>query len=248
MLDNLPQSSGRRDMMLKSFGHPGIRMSGSAIVAIKTGLLTILLISPLRLLADRMETFQHELDTGKDPSGRPLTPEEKEDLQIAVAGGKTASEAVSAEFRNLRVKAADVTFDHQLDVDLGNRKVQLKYLGRGNTVGDAIAYLPKEGIVITGDLVDSPVPYFGSGFPIGQIATLKKMNELDFETLVPGHGSVLKGKAFLQLEIALIEALVDAINQEIGRTSAEQQKRFEEIKNAVERNGRTYAAKLSGPQ
>jgi glyoxylase-like metal-dependent hydrolase (beta-lactamase superfamily II) len=88
-----------------------------------------------------------------------LTKVEIEDLKVAVKGGRAASDAVSAEFRDLKVKVPDLTFDHDLDLDLGNREVQLKYLGRGNTVGDAIAYLPKEKILITGDLVDSPVPY-----------------------------------------------------------------------------------------
>jgi cyclase len=184
----------------------------------------------------RMETFQKELDTGKYPSGTPLTEAEKEDLRNAVAGGKAASDAVSAEFRDLKVKLPDVTFDRELDIDLGNRKVQLKFLGRGNTVGDAIAYLPKEKILIAGDLVDSPVPYLGGGFPIEQVATLKKMLELDFETLVPGHGHVLKGKAFVQQEVELIEAVIAAVNQEIGRTSTIPQKRFDEIKKAVEQN------------
>jgi cyclase len=184
----------------------------------------------------RMERFQQEIDSGKHPNGTPLTEGELEDLKNAVKGGKAASDAVSAEFRNLRVRVPDVTFDHELDLDLGNREVQLKYLGRGNTVGDAIAYVPNEKILITGDLVDSPVPYLGGGFPIEQVATLKRMAELDFEKLVPGHGGVLKGKDFVQQEIELIEAVIAAMNQEIGRTSANPQKRFDEIKNAVERN------------
>src|SRR5215831_19859723 len=45
----------------------------------------------------RMERFQKELDTGKDENGRTLTADEKEDLAVAVSGGKAASEAVSAE-------------------------------------------------------------------------------------------------------------------------------------------------------
>ena len=43
------------------------------------------------------------------------------------------------------------------------------------------------------------------------------MMELDFETLVPGHGSVLKGEAFVQQEAGLIEAVVEAMNKEIAR-------------------------------
>jgi hypothetical protein len=62
------------------------------------------------------------------------------------------------------------------------------------------------------------------------------MEELDFETLVPGHGNVLKGKAFVQQEIELIEAVVGAMNREIGRTSADPQTRFNEIKKAVEQS------------
>jgi glyoxylase-like metal-dependent hydrolase (beta-lactamase superfamily II) len=182
----------------------------------------------------RMEKFQRELDTGKDPGGRPLTEEEKEDLRNAIAGGKAASEAVSAEFRNLRVRLPEVTFDHELDIDLGNREVQLKYLGRGNTVGDAIAYLPKEKLLIAGDLVDSPVPYLYGGYPLEEIDTLKRMAALDFDTLVPGHGEVLKGKSFLQQETAMIEAVVEAMNREMGRTSDAPQTRYEEIKKAVE--------------
>jgi hypothetical protein len=62
------------------------------------------------------------------------------------------------------------------------------------------------------------------------------MAQLDFETLVPGHGAGLKGKAFVQQEIELIEAVIGAMNQEIGRTSANPRTRFDEIKKAVERN------------
>lgn len=183
----------------------------------------------------RMERFKQEIATRKDPGGRPLTQAEIDDLKIAVSGGEAASKAVSAEFRNLRVKAPDLAFDRELDVDLGNRQVQLKFLGRGNTAGDAVAYLPKEKILVAGDLVDSPVPFLYGGFPVEQIETLKRMSELDFDTLIPGHGNVLKGKAFVQLEIDLLQAVVSAMTQEIARTSADPQARFEEIKRAVEK-------------
>src|SRR5205807_4522049 len=73
----------------------------------------------------RMERFKQEIATGLDPGGRPLTQAEKDDLQVAVSGGEAASKVVSAEFLNLRVKAPDLAFDHDLDMDLGNRQVQL---------------------------------------------------------------------------------------------------------------------------
>jgi glyoxylase-like metal-dependent hydrolase (beta-lactamase superfamily II) len=184
----------------------------------------------------RIQRFQQQLDIGTNPDGKALTEDEKQDLKNAIAGGKAASDAVSAEFLNLKPKFPNVTFEHELNLDLGNREVQLKFLGRGNTAGDVIAYLPKEKILVAGDLVDSPVPYLGSGFPIEQIGTLKRMAEMDFETLVPGHGNVLKGKDFVRQEIELLEAVIAAMAQEIERTSASPQNRFDEIKKGVEQN------------
>jgi len=196
----------------------------------------------------RMEKFQHQLDTGMDPNGKPLTEDQKQDLKNAVAGGRAASDAISAEFANLNFRGPNVTFDHELDLNLGNREVQLKFLGRGNTVGDAIAYLPKEKIVIAGDLVDSPVPYLSGGFPTEEVATLKRLEAMDFDTLVPGHGGVLKGKAFVQQEIDLIDAVIKAMNQEIARTSDDPHTRFEEIKKAVEQkvDMKSWSEKFAG--
>jgi cyclase len=37
-----------------------------------------------------------------------------------------------------------MTFDHDISIDVGDREVQVKFLGRGNTAGDAVAYLPKK--------------------------------------------------------------------------------------------------------
>jgi glyoxylase-like metal-dependent hydrolase (beta-lactamase superfamily II) len=92
-----------------------------------------------------------------------------------------------------------------------------------------------EAVYSLGRLVDSPIPFLYGGFPIEQIETLKQMNTLDFDTLIPGHGDVLKGKAFVQMEIELLQAVVSAMTQEIARTSADPQARFEEIKRAVEK-------------
>lgn len=180
--------------------------------------------------SQRTARFQEELDTGKYMDGLPLDESGSRDLKERIAGG----DVVWQEFRELKRKAPNMTFDHDLDLDLGNREVQLKYLGRGNTSGDAIAYLPKEKILVTGDLVDHPVPYLGGGFPVEEIVTLEKLAELDVETIVPGHGEILKGKTYLLQEIEFIEVVVRAINQEIAGSIASPRRRLDEIKKAVE--------------
>ena len=54
------------------------------------------------------------------------------------------------------------------------------------------AWLPKERIVCTGDLMESVVSYMGDSFPEDWIATLDRLKALDFDTVMPGHGVVFK--------------------------------------------------------
>ena len=207
---------------------------GITIIAQTETLRTMKLRQPAFVAQYRQRAvrFQDELDTGKDGAGNALSEVGRRDLRNAIAG----SDAVWPEFRELRLRFPDVTFDREMDVDLGNRVAELKYLGLGNTVGDAVVYLPKERILITGDLVDSPAPYLGGGFPVAQIETLKRMLWLDADTIVPGHGDVLKGKAYVEMEIAFLEAVVGAITDEIGRSITTPHRRLDEIKMAVAKN------------
>jgi glyoxylase-like metal-dependent hydrolase (beta-lactamase superfamily II) len=156
------------------------------------------------------------LEAGKAEDGKPLTEEARKELQKNLA----AREQVLAEFKDFRVRVPDLSFDQELNIDLGNREVQLKFLGRGNTKGDAVVYLPKERIIIAGDLLDHPVPYLGGGFPSELVKTLQKMSRLDAQTIVPGHGEVLRGEyagKYLAQVIDFVQAVVAQVSVEVYR-------------------------------
>jgi glyoxylase-like metal-dependent hydrolase (beta-lactamase superfamily II) len=89
---------------------------------------------------------------------------------------------------------------------LGKREVQVMFLGRGNTAGDAVIYVPDSKVLMTGDLVVYPVPYpFGSFF--GEwIETMRKLEAIDATVIVPGHGPVMHDKKYIALNIELLEA------------------------------------------
>jgi cyclase len=164
----------------------------------------------------RAAQFKGVLETGKTADGRPLTEIEKKEYKTAMEGVAE----VAVEFKSLVDQAPNLSFDHELNIDLGNREVQLKYLGRGNTTGDTIVYLPKEKLLIAGDLLDHPVPYLGGGFPNDLVVTLKSLAQLDAETIIPGHGEVLKGsygKAYLQQVIDFIQTVSAQVSQETYR-------------------------------
>src|SRR6185437_10658892 len=114
---------------------------------------------------ERAEKFKQRIETGKSPEGKPYTAGEIAELKTALAG----VEPVWAEFRPLAARhdlTPTIAFDHELDVDLGDREARLLHLGRGNTAGDAVIFLPREKIVIAGDLLDHPIPYLGGGYPL----------------------------------------------------------------------------------
>ena len=89
------------------------------------------------------------------------------------------------------------TFDDSLALDLGNRGVELRYLGRGHTSGDIVVWLPEEGILFAGDLVEAQAaPYMGDSYP-GEwsSSTLDNLAALRPEQLVGGRGPVVRGQA-----------------------------------------------------
>ena len=164
----------------------------------------------------RAERFKRILESGKDVNGKPLTEGEKKEYAQAMAG----VEPVRKEFQSLVDRTPNLRFDHSLNLDLGNREVEIKHLGRGNTAGDTVVFLPKERILIAGDLLDHPVPYLGGGYPSDLIKTLKNLAHLDAQTIVPGHGTVLEGgysKAYLSQVIDFISAVVAQVSKEIYR-------------------------------
>ena len=130
---------------------------------------------------------------GKDQRGRTLTEDEKKQVQELLPG----LEQRETEFKTLVYQPPTLTFTDKLDINLGNRDVQVMHLGRGNTPGDTIVYLPKEKILVAGDLLVHPVPYAYDGYPAEWVQTLRNMSQLDAEIIVPGHGPVLHGKAYL---------------------------------------------------
>lgn len=162
----------------------------------------------------RAELFKQRLESGKDANGRPLSEAEKREFARAIAG----VEPVQAEFKTLVDRAPNLTFDSELNVELGDREVQIKHLGRGNTAGDAILYLPKEKILIAGDLLDHPVPYLGGGYPSELVRTLQQMARLDAQTFVPGHGEVLQGaagKAYLGEVTEFVQTVAASVSRQV---------------------------------
>lgn len=80
-------------------------------------------------------------------------------------------------------------FPNELYFDDGERRVELIHLGVAHTHGDAVAWLPKERILFTGDAcVNGPYNYVDDGDVEKWIATLDAAKKLGAKVVCPGHG------------------------------------------------------------
>ena len=112
-------------------------------------------------------------------------------LRILEAHGKAIQET--------RPTPPNVTYSDTLTLVKGGREVQVHFPGRGHTGGDSLVFLPEERIVFTGDFfVGSPtrgsLPYMGDGFVEEWPAALDRLKTLDFDVMVPGHGTPFRDR------------------------------------------------------
>ncbi len=95
------------------------------------------------------------------------------------------------EFGDITPKMPDTTFTGRFTKHVGRKSVELIEVGPAHTGGDAIAYVPQDRAVFTGDGYSfhregHPIIWVG---PVGNwIAACEMIESLDVETIVPGHG------------------------------------------------------------
>ena len=92
-----------------------------------------------------------------------------------------------------RLQQPSVVFGDFMAIDDGERRLELRRVGPAHTIGDAVAYLPKEGILFTGDLCVN----WRSGNNVGDrdadiprwAKVLTDLADWRLTTVVPGHGA-----------------------------------------------------------
>lgn len=130
--------------------------------------------------------------TRTDSAGRTLTAEELQALDLNIAQRRHEL----AELAKVQVAPPTTLFDERLTLDLGNRVVELRNMGRGNSPADVVVFLPNERVLFAGDLLVYPVPYTGLVFPVSWRRILEELETFPVTALVPGHGPVMADHQF----------------------------------------------------
>jgi glyoxylase-like metal-dependent hydrolase (beta-lactamase superfamily II) len=118
------------------------------------------------------------------------------------------------ELARTTIVPPDLLVSDRLVLDRDEREIHILHLGRGNTPGDLVLWLPGERILASGDLVVHPIPYGFGSFPLDWIATLDRLAGFDFDLLVPGHGSVQHDTAYIRR----LQALLTEVRRQVGES------------------------------
>jgi glyoxylase-like metal-dependent hydrolase (beta-lactamase superfamily II) len=157
-----------------------------------------------RYLAAQIAELRQLLASGKGSDGTPLPPERRARLAGVLAEG----DAGVAECGEFRFRGADVAFGDSLDIQLGGRLVRVLWLGRANTAGDALVHVPDAGVLATGDVVVHPFPFATQSYLSEWAQVLRQVERFDAPILVPGHGPVLRDRAYVQTLAELFESVM----------------------------------------
>jgi len=117
-------------------------------------------------------------------------------LQALGAQVVTSWQARQAMVDGAQTGLSNITIENKASLYLGGKRVDLFYFGRGHTNGDIVALFPAQRVLASGDLftigdtTPELVDYPGGGSAKYWPQTIEGVLGLDFDQVVPGHGTV----------------------------------------------------------
>jgi glyoxylase-like metal-dependent hydrolase (beta-lactamase superfamily II) len=159
------------------------------------------------------DTLRTILKSGKKPNGTDVGVEDREFYELELAD----YELWAAEAKSARYVAPTVTFDREMTVRLGTRDVRLMFLGRGNTAGDAVVYVPDAKVIATGDLLVGPTPYATASFLREWVGVLDRLMTFDAAAVVPGHGPVEHDWQHTLAVRKLLQTVTDQVDRAVAK-------------------------------
>jgi len=97
--------------------------------------------------------------------------------------------SIAADLLEVELDPPDRVFAEMATIEVGGRRIELRYLGRGHTDHDIVIAVPDANVVFAGDLIEGgAVPFFNDGYPLDWPETAFRLAELVRGTVVPGHG------------------------------------------------------------
>ena len=191
-------------------GLPGYRQVAPAVDIIASTKTRSLMVEqgPARLKS-AVDGVPRSIDNLSQRLAAAKTAEERAYYQEMIA----QSRAFLEEMRNVPLELPNVTFDDHLAIHDKAHDLYLSFRGRGHTAGDIVVFCPSKKAIAPGDLLHSFFPTISDGYPRDWPATLRSIQELDFERAIGGHGSVLESRQRADQMRAYLEELVEVVGR-----------------------------------
>ena len=154
-------------------------------------------------LVDSSKPLHDMIAAGKRPDGTPFS----DSTRLRLTRFVDAVDAQMPECDLMEYRGVDRRMTDSLTVDLGGRTVQLRFLGRGNTAGDVVAYLPESKTLLTGDLVVYPFPFATEPYVTEWAAVMRMIERMDLTRIVPGHGPVMTNTQYVRDVADVLESI-----------------------------------------
>lgn len=116
--------------------------------------------------------------------------------------------------KDVKQRKPDITFDRELNLDLGGVTARLFWFGPGHTRGDELIYVPEDGTLISGDIVQSKLaPNLPNADATvkGWLALLDQVERLHPTHIVPDHGEWGGAELIAQQRAFMIDARTRAL-------------------------------------
>ncbi|MFO8025471.1 MBL fold metallo-hydrolase [Thiohalophilus sp.] len=114
---------------------------------------------------------------------------------------------------NSRIIPPDTAIDSRRELQLGNKQIVLFPSGNSHSPGDLLLWLPDDRVLISGDVIYSDrMPSTNNSNLQQWITLLQELEQLQPQTVIPGHGRVTNVHGIEQLH-ALLTALWQAVEE-----------------------------------
>lgn len=114
--------------------------------------------------------------------------------------------------RDFRFRVPDITYSQSLTIYLGAHTFKLINMP-GHTPFQSVVFVPEEKVVFTSDnVVYHVAPFLHQSVPFKWLDTLQKMQQLEADAYVPGHGNVCDKNGLKDMS-SLIQAWIDTVQK-----------------------------------
>ena len=133
---------------------------------------------------------------------------------------------------NYRIKPPSITFSEKLFLHVGDHRIELIHLP-GHTDGHIGVYIPEEKVFFAGDnFCNGTQPSMAHSLPRQWVASLKQIEAMDIDMVIPGHGEICDTKEvqkFREFIETCIEMTTSAIGKGLTRDKAADRISFEAL-------------------